>query len=339
MPHDPDPSGPTRHQIVVLDGFTLNPGDLSWERLLAHGTLSVHDRSPAESVVEHARGADIVITNKVVLDAPRIAQLPALRYIGVSATGTNIVDGAAARRQGIVVTNVPDYGAGSVAEHAFALILEAYKQVRAHTLAVAAGGWVRTQDFSFTVAPLAELGGKTLGIVGFGAIGRRVAEIAAAFRMQVLVAEHSPKRARTQARSADHGTDLSVEPCSLDALFARADVISLHCPLTPETRGLVDARRLALMKPSALLVNTARGGLVVEAALADALTRGTIRGACLDVLGSEPPEPSNPLLACPNCWITPHVAWASFESRRRLLDATLGNVEAFIQGRPMNVVN
>lgn len=333
---DTGPSNPGRHRIVVLDGFTLNPGDLSWQRLLAFGTLEVHERSPAERVVERARGADVVITNKVVLDGERIALLPELRYIGVSATGTNIVDGAAARRQGVLVTNVPDYGAASVAEHTFALILEAYKQVRAHTLAVAAGNWVSSQDFSFTVAPLAELSEKALGIVGFGAIGRRVAEIARAFRMRVLVAEHSPRRGATSPMAAELP---GIERCPLDELFARADVLSLHCPLSPETQGLVNASRLRLMKPSALLINTARGGLVVEDDLAEALASGGIRGACLDVLGREPPGPENPLLSSPNCWITPHLAWASLESRRRLLDATLDNVEAFVRGSPVNVVN
>ena len=336
MISDTGPSGTGRHRIVVLDGFTLNPGDLSWQRLLAFGTLEVHERTPAERVVERARGADIVITNKVVLDAERIAMLPDLRYIGVSATGTNIVDGAAARRQGILVTNVPDYGAASVAEHTFALILEAYKRVRAHTLAVAAGGWVKSEDFSFTVAPLAELGDKTLGIVGFGAIGRRVAEIARAFRMHVLVAQHASRR----GTSASPGAEPSgVERCAIDELFARADVLSLHCPLTPETQGLVNTRRLNLMKPSAVLVNTARGGLIVEADLAAALAAGRLGGACLDVLGREPPLADNPLLSSPNCWITPHLAWASLESRRRLLDATLDNVEAFVRGRPVNVVD
>jgi glycerate dehydrogenase len=334
MVKDTGPSGPRHHRIVVLDGFTLNPGDLSWQPLSALGTLVVHERSAGEEIVERARGADIVITNKVVLDAERLARLPELRYIGVSATGTNIVDVAAARRQGILVTNVPDYGAASVAEHAFALILEAYKQVRAHTLAVAAGDWARSQDFSFTVAPLAELGDKTLGIVGFGAIGRRVAEIARAFRMHVLVAQHDSRRGTGVTEAA-----LDVERCSVDELFARADVISLNCPLTPETQGLVNARRLGSMKPSALLINTARGGLVVEADLAAALESGQIRGACLDVLGREPPAADNPLLSSPNCWITPHLAWASVESRRRLLHATLENVEAFMRGNPVNVVN
>jgi glycerate dehydrogenase len=334
MRRDTDPSGPTSRRIVVLEGLTLNPGDLSWQRLHALGQLTIHPRSPAESVVDHARGAGIVITNKVVLDAARIEQLPELRYIGVSATGTNIVDGEAARRRGILVTNVPDYGAASVAEHTFALILEAYKQLSAHTRAVAAGAWAQSKDFSFTVAPLAELSDKTLGIVGFGAIGRRVAEIAAAFRMRVLVAEHDSQR--SSRGSSDAGTH---ERCSLDELFGRSDVISLHCPLTPETRGLVDARRLGLMKPSALLVNTARGGLVREAELAAALQRAALRGACLDVLSSEPPEASNPLLSSPNCWITPHLAWASLESRRRLLNTTLDNVEAFVRGAPRNVVN
>jgi len=335
MAERPSPTASAEHHIVVLDGFTLNPGDLSWERLSTWGTLSVHPRTPkGATLIARARDADILITNKAVLDAEALASLPALRFIAVSATGTNVVDLEAARRQGVVVSNVPDYGASSVAEHTFALILEALKRIGAHTRAVAEGAWCTAPDFSLTVAPLGELDGKTLGIVGFGAIGQRVATIARAFRMHVLVSEHTPKKPHPVTPA-----ELVVERCSLDDLFARADIVTLHCPLTEATRGLVDAARLRSMKPGALLVNTARGGLVVEADLAAALAAGTIAGACLDVLGEEPPPADAPLLTSPNCWITPHVAWASLESRRRLLNATLDNVQAFVEGRPINVVN
>jgi glycerate dehydrogenase len=320
------------HASVVLDGYTLNPGDLSWDALRPIGALTIYERSAPGEVVERARGASILITNKVVLDAPRLEQLPDLRYIGVSATGTNIVDVEAARRRNVLVTNVPDYGAASVAEHTFALLLEAVKNLATHARAVAEGAWPRSPDFSFNVAPVSELADKTLGIVGLGAIGTRVAEIALAFRMRVIAAVRSdtPGQKRRELPG--------VEPRALDAVFESADVLSLHCPLTPVTRSLVDARRLALMKPTALLINTARGGLVDEAALARALREQRIRGACLDVLSQEPPAADNPLLSSPNCWITPHMAWASVESRRRLLNATIDNVRAFAAGSPVNVV-
>lgn len=320
----------TACRIVVLDGFSLNPGDLSWAGLEALGSVSVFDRTPPDQIVERAAGAAILLTNKTVIDEPTLSALPELRYIGVLATGTNIVDRDAARARGVVVTNVPSYAADSVAEHTFALMLDGMKHLSAHVLAVREGGWSRQADFSFTVAPIRLLAGKALGIVGFGSIGRRVAELGLAFKMTVLVASHG---ASTEASSA-----LGIGVRELDDVFRQSDVLSLHCPLTPATQHLVDARRLALMKPGALLINTARGGLVDELALAVALRSGKLGGACLDVLGAEPPPQSQALLSAPRCLVTPHIAWASVEGRRRLLEIATENVRAFMAGAPVNVV-
>ena len=294
-------------KIVVLDGFTLNPGDLSWAALAALGDLSVYDRTPAPEVTRRAEGAPIILTNKTPIGAQAIGDLGELRYIGVLATGTNIVDRAAAQAQGVTVTNVPSYGADSVAEHAVSAMLDAVKHLSSHLTAVRAGDWARQPDFSFTVAPISLLAGKTLGIIGFGAIGKRVAELALAFRMQVLVARH---------RALDD-REPHVRVVELDDVFQEADILSLHCPLTPATEHLVDARRLGLMKRSAILINTARGGLVDEAALHTALRAERIAGAYLDVLGSEPPAAGHPLLGLANCRVTPHIAWASAEARAR----------------------
>ncbi len=319
----------TGPRIVVLDGFSLNPGDLSWEPLASIGELSVHDRTPSTEVVERARGARIVLSNKTVLSAEALGALPELGYVGVLATGTNVVDRAAARARGIVVTNVPNYGADSVAEHTLSLMLESTKHLAPHTLAVRQGAWAESPDFSFTVAPVNLLAQKTLGIVGFGAIGQRVAELARSFKMSVLVAQH--------ARAAIPNSP-GLSACVLDELFRRSDIVSLHCPLTPETTHLIDARRLGLMKPTAVLVNTARGGLVDEAALAEALCAGHIKAAYLDVLAAEPPPANHALVALPNCWVTPHMAWASVEARGRLLAIAVDNVRAFLAGKPTNVV-
>ena len=314
-------------RIVVLDGFTLNPGDQSWAPLAALGELAVYERSTREELATRAAGAEIVLTNKAPLDAALIGSLPALRYIGVTATGTNIVDRAAARARGIVVCNVPSYGADSVAEHTLSLMLEASKATGEHMARVRAGAWSAQPDFSFTVRPIRLLAGKTLGLVGLGAIGRRVAELARAFRMNVLA-----------ARRGDRGAVEGVGLESLDVLLERADIVSLHCPLTPETDKLMNRARLARMKPSAVLINTARGGLVDEAALAEALASGRLAGAYLDVLAQEPPPPGHVLTSLPSCWITPHLAWASVEARRTLLDVSIANVRAYLSGAPVNVV-
>lgn len=317
-------------RIVVLDGHTLNPGDLSWDGLAALGTLTVHPRTPPELVEARAAGAEIVLTNKVVLDRSLLERLPQLRYIGVLATGTNVVDLAAARARGIPVTNVPGYSTASVAQMVFALLLELTQQVGHHAAAVRAGRWCTSPDFAFWERPLIELDGRILGLVGFGAIGRRVAAIGAALGMRVLVHTAHPQR---------HTDATGVEFVSLEALLRRSDVVSLHCPLTPETAGLIDARRLALMQPQAYLINTGRGPLVDAAALAEALNAGRLAGAGLDVLAIEPPRPDNPLLAAANCHVTPHIAWATGAARARLLATVVDNVRAFLAGTPQHVVN
>lgn len=319
----------TAPRIVVLDGFTLNPGDLSWAPLAALGRLTVFERSTPRELLSRAAGAELLITNKAVIDRGAIEALPELRYIGVTATGTNVVDREAARARGVVVSNVPSYGADSVAEHTLSLMLEGVKHLSRHLGAVRAGGWARQPDFSFTVAPVSLLAGKTLGLVGLGAIGARVAELGLAFRMTVLAAQREGK-----GGSAAPG----VTRVPLDELFERADIVSLHCPLAKDNERFIDARRLGQMKRSALLINTSRGGLIDEAALAEALGRGQLAGAYLDVLGVEPPPEGHPLLALPNCWITPHMAWASVEARRRLLEVSIANVCAFLAGHPLNVV-
>ena len=318
-------------KIVVLDGHTLNPGDLDWAPLAAHGELTVYPRSAPEEVPERAAGAALLLTNKVVLDAGRLAQLPELRYIGVTATGTNVVDVAAARARGIAVTNVPAYGTPSVAEHVFALLLALARRVEGHSALVREGRWSAAPDFSFWEGELVELSGRRLGLVGCGAIGRAVARIGLAFGMQVLVHTAHPERHRDELPEATF--------LPLEELLAQSDVVSLHCPLTPGTEKLLDARRLALLRPGAFLLNTGRGPLIDEAALAAALNAGQLAGAGLDVLSVEPPPGSNPLLTARNCLITPHLAWATRAARVRLMNVVVANVAAFLGGRPQNLVN
>jgi glycerate dehydrogenase len=315
-------------KIVVLDGYTLNPGDLSWDALEALGRCAFYDRTPADEVVGRARGADVVLTNKVPLGRDAIAELPDLTYIGVLATGYNIVDVEVAAEHGIPVTNVPEYGTRSVAQMTFALLLELAQHVGHHARTVRDGRWCASEDFCYWDHPLVELAGLTMGIVGFGRIGRAVAELARAFGMGVLANDIAvPKDAA------------GVEFVDLDALFSRSDVVSLHCPLTPDNEGLVNAERLNQMKESAFLINTSRGQLVNERDLAEALNSGRVAGAGLDVLAVEPPSAGNPLLAARNCIITPHVAWATRAARQRLLSAVVENVRAFLEGTPRNVVN
>jgi len=313
--------------IVVLDGFALNPGDLNWEALRALGRLTVYDRTPPGLVLERARGAEALLTNKTPLTAEMMAELPELRYIGVLATGYNVVDVAFAAKRGIVVTNVPDYSSRAVAQHAFALLLELCSRVGLHSRAVEAGEWCTSDDFSFTKAPLVELAGKTIGIIGFGSIGRQAARIAAAFGMRVV----TPERGKRHPEEPEY--------LPLSDVFRQSDVVSLHCPLTPETECLISERSLALMKPSAFLINTARGGLVAERDLARALNEGRLAGAGLDVLSVEPPSPANPLLTARNCIITPHIAWAAREARTRLMQIAADNLRRFLEGRPQNVVS
>jgi glycerate dehydrogenase len=315
--------------IVVLDGFTLNPGDLGWDALKALGPCTIHDRTPPELVVERARDAEIVLTNKTVLGRDTIAALPKLKYVGVLATGYNVVDIAAAKERSVPVTNVPDYGTLSVAQHTFALLLELTQHVEHHAQTVREGRWTRSADFCYWDFPLIELHGLTFGIIGFGKIGRAVAKLAEAFGMHVVVHNRSkPKDLPPQ-----------FEFVSLDELLARSDVVSLHCPLTPENKQFINAARLSRMKPAAFLLNTSRGPLLDEQAVAEALNSGRIAGAAVDVLSVEPPRADNPLITAKNCIITPHIAWATRAARSRLMDVAVTNIREFLAGRPRNVVN
>lgn len=316
-------------KLVVLDSYTLNPGDLSWEPLEKLVACDFHDRCDGNQVVPRSREAEMLLTNKVSITGEHIAALSRLRYIGVTATGYNIVDVAAARERKIVVTNVPAYGTRSVAQATFGLLLELTNHAGHHAQTVRGGSWSKCPDFCYWDYPLVELDGLTLGIVGFGRIGAAVAELAAAFGMKVLVHSRTPpKNLPPRARSVD-----------LETLFRESDVVSLHCPLTAETDRMVNAKRFALMKPGAFLLNTSRGQLIDEQALADALNSGRIAGAGLDVLSMEPPPADNPLLAAKNCIITPHQAWATRAARTRLIDVAVANVRAFLAGTPQNVVS
>jgi len=318
-------------EIVVLDGYTANPGDVSWAEVEAVGRCTVHDRTAPADVVARARDADVVLTNKTPLSREVIEALPALKCIGVLATGYNIVDVDAARARGIPVCNVPEYGTPGVAQAVFALLLELTNRVGHHAAGVRAGRWSACPDFSYWDGPIVELSGRVLGVVGYGRIGRAVATIGRAFGMRVVAAR------RTAAGASE--VEPGVQMADLETVLRESDVVSLHCPLTPETRGLIDARRLAMMKPTAYLINTARGPLIVEADLAAALDAGRLAGAGLDVLSVEPPPAGNPLLAARNCIITPHHAWATPDARRRLIAVTAENLRAFAAGRPRNVVN
>jgi len=316
--------------IVVLDGYTLNPGDLSWEQLSKHGELTVYERTSKEDIVARAAHADIILTNKVPLDQETLRQLPGLKYIGVLATGYNIVDTKEAAARGITVTNVPDYSTNSVVQLVFALLLQLSQRTAEHSTAVHQGRWSAGPDFMFALSPLMELAGKKLGIIGYGEIGQQVARVATAFGMKVLV--HT--RTHKQIEGLGH-----VQFVSLDGLFTQSDVISLHCPLNSETAGIVNKRTLGQMKPTSFLINTARGGHIQEQDLADALYEGKIAGAGLDVLSLEPPAADHPLIGAPNCYITPHIAWATFEARTRLMNIAAANIEAYLQGNTVNKVN
>ncbi|MDG2303485.1 MAG: D-2-hydroxyacid dehydrogenase [Candidatus Binatia bacterium] len=318
-------------RIVVLDGYTLNPGDNPWDDLARVGDLEVHDRSTLGEIEERARGADIVVTNKAPLSAEMIGVLAELRFIAVTATGFNVVDVGAAAARRIPVSNVPSYGTESVAQFTLALVLELASRVGEHDRAVQEGAWNASPDFCFWSTSPVELSGLTMGVVGFGAIGRRVGGLAHAFGMPVLAS----------GRPGGGREEPGYEPfewCDVDELFSRADVVSLHCPLTADNAGLVSRGRLARMKPGAFLINTARGPLVDEHALADALERGVLRGAAVDVASSEPIASDNPLLSAPRCIVTPHIAWATLAARRRLMKTTVDNVRAFLAGAPVNVV-
>jgi glycerate dehydrogenase len=316
-------------QIVLLDGYTLNPGDLSWHGLQALGPCTIYDRTPPEeeATIALATPAEVVLTNKTDLPRSVIERLPRLQFIGVTATGYNIVDVVAARERNVPVCNVPAYASQSVAQMVFAHLLNLTLHVADHGHGVAEGRWSRNPDFCYWDFPLIELAGLTMGIVGYGRIGRTVANVALAMGMNVLAYEKAAV------------TDPNVRFVELDELFRQSDVVSLHCPLTAETQNLVNAERLAMMKRTAYLINTGRGPLVDERALANALRAGQIAGAGLDVLTAEPPPADHPLLTAPNCCITPHIAWATRAARARLLDVTVANIRAFLAGKPQNVVN
>jgi glycerate dehydrogenase len=315
--------------ITALDGYTLNPGDNPWDDVAKLGAFTCFERTLIDQIVERAQNAEIILTNKAPLSAATINQLPKLKFIGVTATGYNIVDVQAARARGIPVSNVPIYATDTVAEFIMALLLNFYYQPQLHSELVKQGEWSRSGDFSFWRTPLAELAGRTIGIVGFGRIGRRVGELAAAFKMRILV----------NNRSRGQLPPYPIEWREIPELFAESDVVTLHCPLTSENAGMVNESLLGRMKKTAYLINTARGALINEKDLAAALHQGKIAGAALDVVSAEPIASENPLLKAPNITITPHIAWAAIEARRRLMAVTAQNIAAFLAGKPINVVN
>ncbi len=315
-------------KIVVLDGYAANPGDVSWEEFRALGDLTVYDRTAPEETIDRIGDAEIVLLNKTPLGADVFAACPRLRLVSVLATGYNIVDTAAARAHGVTVCNVPGYSTGAVAQMTFALLLEITQQVGLHSAAVFAGDWQRSPDFCFWNKPLTELAGKTMGLIGYGAIGQAVGNIALAFGMKLLVTARHEKPVPDGAEFVD-----------LDALLRRADIVSLHCPQTAENRRMINADALAKVKDGAILLNTARGGLIDEQAVADALKTGKLAAFGADVVSKEPISADNPLLAAPNCFLTPHIAWAPYETRLRLHRTSTENIRAYLAGTPQNVVN
>lgn len=315
-------------KVVILDGFTANPGDLSWNGLKQFGELKVYERTAPEELLSRAKGVEVLLTNKVVINAEAMAALPDLRYIGVLATGYNVVDIAEAHRRGIAVTNIPAYSTMSVAQMVMAHLLNITNQVALHAAAVRNGEWETSLDFSFSKSSLIELDGLTFGIVGLGNIGRQVAKMAQALGMQVMA---------VSSKSEEELSRMGIRKASgYEQLFSESDVVSLHCPLTDETRHLVNRERLALMKPTAILINTGRGPLLDEAAVSEALTAGKLYAVGVDVLTDEPPRNGSPLISAPRCFITPHIAWASKAARRRLIDIATSNVAAFLQGKEQN---
>lgn len=314
-------------KIVVTDGYTLNPGDLSWEQISNFGKLTIFDRTAPELITERCKDADIILTNKVPFTEEILADLPRVKLISVLATGYNVIDTAAAKERKIIVCNVPAYSTASVAQHTFALLLELTNHVGRNASSTAGGKWQQSEDFCFTEAPITELDGKIFGVVGFGNIGQQAARIAHAFGMRIIYYNPSEKE-----------TDLG-ESRSLEDLFSESDVVSLHCPLKEDNERFVNNDLLRNMKSSAVIINTARGQLINEKDLAEALNQNIIGGAALDVLSKEPPLPDNPLLKAKNCIITPHTAWMSKEARQRVMDVTAANIEAFLRRQPVNVVN
>jgi glycerate dehydrogenase len=324
-------------KIIVLDGYTLNPGDLSWNDLKALGPCEIYERTPPDQVLRRASEAEVLLTNKTEIGRNHIQNLPKLKYIGILATGTNIVDLAAAREVGIVVTNVPAYGTSSVAQTTIALLLELTQHVGLHSNSVHKGRWTSNPDWCYWERPLIELDGLTMGIIGLGRIGTAVARIAAALGMNVIASSRALSGDTVTTENSLHAP--AIKRVALETLFRQSDVVSLHCPLTPEIKHLINAQRLSWMKPSAFLLNTSRGQLVDENALAAALNGGKLAGAGLDVLSEEPPPANNPLLTAKNCLITPHLAWATKAARSRLMRAAVENVRAFLRGKPRNIVS
>jgi len=317
-------------KIVVLDGYALNPGDLSWDGFKNLGELTVYDRTPTSQIFERSAEAEIILTNKTLLDSDMLKSLPKLKYAGVLATGYNVIDTEAAGRLGITVTNIPSYSTDSVAQLTFALILELCHHVQKHSDSVFDGKWSDSVDFTYHDYPLIELASKTLGIIGFGNIGKKVSEIALAFGMRVIASDktHLGKHKHT-----------GIARAGMYELLSDSDIVSIHCPLTSETAGMINMNNIRLMKKTAFLINTSRGQIIVDKDLTKALNEGIIAGAGLDVLSVEPPPHDNPLLKARNCIITPHIAWATLESRKRLMDMAVRNVRAFLSGKPVNVVS
>jgi glycerate dehydrogenase len=318
-------------KIVILDGYTINPGDLSWDMFRMLGECSVYDRTDETQVLERCRNADIVLTSKVVFSDAIMEKLPELSYIGVLATGYNVIDLKAARKRNITVTNIPAYSTPSVAQMVFSLLFELCSHVKEHSDGVKQGKWSGCPDFCYWDYPMIELAGKTMGIIGFGRIGRQTARVATALGMNVAAWSRSRKASEEEVNFQWAG--------SLKELLSCSDVVSLHCPLFDETYHLINRETLGYMKPGAFLINTARGPLIDETALAEALNGGKIGGAALDVLEKEPPERDNPLFQAKNCVITPHIAWATKEARTRLIDIAFGNLKRYLEGKPINTVN
>jgi glycerate dehydrogenase len=317
-------------EIVVLDGYTLNPGDISWEALEALGNVTIYDRTPADKVIERSAGAEVILTNKTPLPDHIIRELKSLKFIGVLATGYNIVDVTAARQKGIIVSNVPNYGTASVVQLTMALLLEICHHVQRHSDAVMDGKWAKSADWCFWNYPLVELSGKSIGIIGFGRIGQQVADVATALGMNIIGYSRS---------ETDQSHRKNFKWKALPELLAASDVVSIHCPLFPNTQGMINRETLAMMKKSAFLLNTSRGPIVVDEDLAAALNNDVIAGAGIDVLSVEPPSENNPLFKAKNCIITPHIAWATKEARMRLMDIVVKNILSYQKGSPVNVVS
>ena len=316
-------------KIVNLDGYTTNPGDLSWDRFKKHGDFTVYERTKPQEIIERAKDADCLIINKSVITEDILSQLPKLKYVGLQSTGHNIIDKKAAAQRGIVVSNIPAYSTNEVAQHVFALILEITNKTALYSNAVHSGKWSSSPDFCFYLEPLEEINNKTMGIIGFGSIGKRVMNIAKAFGMKVLVNTPHPDSAKYN----------DVEFCSLDKLLSESDIVTCHCPLNEQTEKLINKETISKMKKTAIFINTSRGQVVDDEALAYALNNGDIKAAGLDVLSDEPPSEDNPLLRAKNCIITPHISWAATQTRARLLDILEANLKAFLDGKPQNVVN